>query len=107
MDPSCGYAEYPFVAEFCDSVVPYRDRRHGGIVGLVEEMLALQERLGPLRGLPSEERAELERRVAQVDRDIDEAVYKLYGLTAAERRLVEGDAEALSTEAFPPTGLPP
>ena len=26
MDPSGGYAEYPFVAEFYDSVIPYRDR---------------------------------------------------------------------------------
>jgi hypothetical protein len=29
-------------------------------------------------------------RVAQVDRAIDEAVYALYGLTDAERRLVAG-----------------
>lgn len=35
--------------------------------------------------------AKLERRVAQVDRDIDEAVHALYGLTGAERRLVGGD----------------
>jgi hypothetical protein len=39
--------------------------------------------------MPSEERAELERRTAQVDRAIDEAVYELYGLTDAERLLVE------------------
>ena len=57
----------------------------------VEEMLRLQERRQPLRDAPSEERAEVERRVAQVDRDIDEAVHALYGLTDAERRLVEGD----------------
>lgn len=44
-----------------------------------------------MRSTPSEERAELERRVAQVDRDIDEAVYALYGLTDSERRLVEGE----------------
>ena len=31
------------------------------------------------------------RRVAQVDRANDEAVYALYGLTEVERRLVEGD----------------
>jgi type I restriction-modification system DNA methylase subunit len=70
---------------------PEEKRRHDRIVGQVEEMLALQERLGPLRGIPSEARAELERRIAQVDRAIDEAVYALYGLTDAERRLVEGE----------------
>ena len=69
---------------------PTEKRQQDGIVGLVEEMLALQERLGPLRDTPSEERAELERRVAQVDLAIDEAVYAPYSLTDAERRLVEG-----------------
>ena len=39
---------------------------------------------------PSEERAELERRVAQVDQDIDAAAYALYGLTDSERGLVNG-----------------
>lgn len=34
--------------------------------------------------------AELERRIAQADWAIDEAVYALYGLTDAERRLEEG-----------------
>ena len=33
----------------------------------------------------------MERRVAQVDRDIDEEVYVLYGLTDVERRLLEGE----------------
>jgi type I restriction-modification system DNA methylase subunit len=70
---------------------PADKRQHDSIVGLVEEMLALQERLAPLRGMPSEERLELERRIAQVDRALDEAVYALYGLTDAERRLVEGE----------------
>ena len=70
---------------------PQEKRQHDGIVDLVEDMLALQARLGPLRGTPSEERAELERHIAQVDRDIDEAVYALYGLTDAERQLVEGE----------------
>ena len=45
----------------------------------------------PLPPTPSEEGAELERRVAKLDQDIDGAVYTLYGLTDAERRLVEGE----------------
>ncbi len=62
---------------------------HDHIVELVEEMLALQERLVPLRDVPTEEQAVLERRAALVDRDIDEAVYTLYGLTDREQHLVE------------------
>ncbi len=70
---------------------PSEKRQHDGVVGLVMEMLTLEERLRPLRDTPSEERAYLERRVAQVDRAIDEAVYTLYGLADWERRLVEGN----------------
>lgn len=70
---------------------PLADSNSSDLIALVEEMLALQARLSPLRSTPSEERAELERRVAQVDWAIDEAVYALYGLTDAERRLVEGE----------------
>jgi SAM-dependent methyltransferase len=68
---------------------PEEKRQHDRVVGLVEEMLALQERVAPLRNVPSEERAELERHIVQVDWAIDEAVYELYGLTDAERLLVE------------------
>lgn len=59
------------------------------IIHLVERMLALQERLVPLRETPCDERDALVREIAQVDRQIDEAVYDLYGLTQEERKLVE------------------
>jgi hypothetical protein len=81
----------PLPIRVLDLDKPQEKRQHDRIVGLVEQILALQERLAPLRDTPSEERAELERRIAQVDRAIDEAVYALYGLTDAERRLVEGE----------------
>ena len=59
------------------------------IVGLIEKMLALQERLAPIRNVASTQRDDLLRQVAQVDSAIDEAVYDLYGLTKAERRIIE------------------
>lgn len=81
----------PLPIHTLDLAKPGETRQYDSIVGLVEEMLALQERLAPLRSTPSEARAELERRVTDVDLAIDDAVYALYGLTDAERRLVEGE----------------
>jgi hypothetical protein len=37
------------------------------------------------------EREQLEREIAGTDREIDDLVYDLYGLTAAERALVEAE----------------
>lgn len=68
---------------------PEERRQHDEIVELVEGTLALQRRLWQLQTTHSEERAELERKVAQMELAIDEAVYILYNLTNAEKRLVE------------------
>ena len=54
---------------------------------LVERMLELNKRL---KGAVGREREELERRIERTDREIDELVYELYGLTEEERRVVEG-----------------
>lgn len=62
---------------------------HHRLVALVEEMLALQARLAPLRSMPTSERDDLLRAIERKDREIDGAVYDLYGLAEAERKLVE------------------
>jgi len=43
------------------------------------------------QGYPSD-RSALERQITAIDRQIDELVYELYGLTADEIRIVEGSA---------------
>jgi hypothetical protein len=40
--------------------------------------------------LEDDERAALQKRIAQVDEEIDQIVYELYGLTGEEIRIVEG-----------------
>ena len=62
---------------------------HDAIVGKVEWMLDLQARLGPIRDVPTTARDDLQREVERVDSEIDDLVYELYGLTEAERRIVE------------------
>jgi len=60
------------------------------MVELVERMLDLHKQL-PKAKTPHESEA-LQRQIAFTDRQIDELVYELYGLTKDEIRVVEGAA---------------
>jgi len=64
-------------------------RLHASLVALVQRMLGLHERLAARGDLLDEERGQIEREIERTDREIDELVYDLYGLTQEERRLVE------------------
>jgi len=61
--------------------------KHDAIVRLVERMLAAKKQLAKARA--DADRQYHERRCAKLDQQIDELVYKLYGLTDEERTLVE------------------
>jgi len=65
------------------------DKRHVHLVALVQRMLDLHQRLAAKGKVHDEERAQIEREIDRTDREIDDLVYDLYGLTAAERALVE------------------
>ena len=59
---------------------------------LVEKMLALQKERQSLRREDDLDRVRnLERQIEQVDEEIDERVYALYGLTEEEIKIVEGE----------------
>jgi hypothetical protein len=72
--------------------------RHDRMVTLVERTLKLHERLPVVRA--EHERTLLLRHITAIDRQIDQLVYELYGLTDEEVRIVE---EATSEE---PSGTP-
>lgn len=61
--------------------------RHSRTVKCVEAMLQLHQSLASAR-TPAE-RTLLERQIASTDREIDQLVYELYGLTEEEIRIVE------------------
>ena len=69
---------------------PTEKKRYDALVALVDRMLELNKRLAPLRHTYSNERDELLRQVEQTDKEIDNLVYDLYGLTEEERKIVEG-----------------
>jgi len=65
---------------------------HDNLVTLVDKMLKLNKRLATLSEFDAVPRATLEKEIEHTDKDIDTLVYKLYGLTAGEIRLIESRA---------------
>jgi hypothetical protein len=64
--------------------------RHDRMVGLVERMLELHERLAEVR--IERERTVIGAQISATDRQIDRLVYDLYGLTEEEMAVVEGES---------------
>jgi hypothetical protein len=62
--------------------------QHDRMVELVENMLELHKKLASA-GLPVEKEL-IQRRIDTVDRQIDNLVYQLYGITDKEIEIVEG-----------------
>lgn len=61
--------------------------QHDRMVGLVNRMLELHERL--TRAKIERERTVIQHQISATDRQIDRLVYDLYGLTEAEIEIVE------------------
>ncbi|MCX6135916.1 MAG: Eco57I restriction-modification methylase domain-containing protein [Ignavibacteriales bacterium] len=89
-----GYFEYKsmYVGQLPIRRINYSDPadnvRHDHIVRLVEQMLDSKKKLGTAK--TEAETNRLETLCATIDRQIDEAVYELYGLTEEEIKIVEG-----------------
>jgi len=60
---------------------------------LVHRILDLHQRLAAKGDLPDSEREQIEREIDHTDREIDDLVYDLYGLTAEERALIEAEVK--------------
>ncbi len=66
---------------------PTDKANHDNLVKLVEQMLALNKQLAAAKAPQTQ--TVLQRRIDATDKQIDELVYQLYGLTAAEIEIVE------------------
>jgi adenine-specific DNA-methyltransferase len=78
----------PFPIRTIDFSNDVEKAKHDNIVSLVEQMLKAKEELAVAKLDSDVQRLEL--RCATLDRQIDEAVYELYGLTEEETKIVEG-----------------
>jgi hypothetical protein len=59
------------------------------LIKLVDKMLSLHKRLNELGDKKTDERAKIEEEIKKTDAEIDELVYKLYGITEEEKRIIE------------------
>jgi len=59
-------------------------------VALVTEMLNLQKEQAAAERMLDDKQHRLAKRIEEVDKAIDQAVYQLYGLTEDEVRVVKG-----------------
>jgi hypothetical protein len=66
--------------------------RHDTAVPPVDSMLDLNRKKHsvPPCGIAPSELDRLEREIASTDREIDELIYELYGITEEERKIMEG-----------------
>jgi type I restriction-modification system DNA methylase subunit len=67
---------------------PTDKSRHDRMVEMVEEMLTLHKQLASAK--TEHEKTALQRQIDATDKQIDQLVYQLYGLTEEETRIVEG-----------------
>lgn len=70
------------------TLTPSEKPTHDKLVALVEKMLALHQQLAAAK--TPQDTTQLQRQIAATDKQIDQLVYALYGLTDDEIALVEG-----------------
>ena len=59
------------------------------IIKLADKMLSLNKRLNEFGDKKTDERARIEEEIKKTDKEIDELVYKLYGITEEEKKVIE------------------
>lgn len=70
---------------------PAEKSHHDQMVNLVETMLDLHEKLAAAK--TEQDQTPIKRQIEVTDKQIDELVYELYGLTEEEKKIVEGVEE--------------
>jgi hypothetical protein len=66
----------------------FEKRLHDELVALVDIMLDLNKKIQAAKG---NERERIQRQIEKTDREIDDMVYKLHGITNKESKIIEGE----------------
>jgi len=56
---------------------------------LVDKILSLNKHINKLKNKQTDQKAQLEKEIQKLDNEIDEEVYKLYGITEEEKKIIE------------------
>jgi metal-sulfur cluster biosynthetic enzyme len=71
-----------------DFSIAYEKQTYDKIIFLIEVMLNLKEKICISKG---SEKDQIQRKIEKTDKEIDDLVYKLYGITAKEKKIIEGE----------------
>jgi type I restriction-modification system DNA methylase subunit len=63
------------------------------LIKLVDKMLSLNKRLNKIGDKKTDERTKIEEEIKKTDAEIDEIVYKIYGMNEKEKKIIEGGLE--------------
>ena len=65
------------------------DEEQKKLIKYVDEILVLNKRLAEIKDKITDEKVRLEKEIQNLDNEIDEEVYKLYGITEEEKKIIE------------------
>lgn len=69
--------------------IPVPKTKNPHLEKLASRMLDLNQRLAELQDKPTDEKREIEEEIQRVDKEIDALVYKLYGISEDEKKIIE------------------
>lgn len=69
--------------------IPIPKLKDPQLTKLVARMLELKQRLIALQDKPIDEEKDIKQEIISLDSEIDEIVYKLYGINQEERKIIE------------------
>ena len=59
-------------------------------IKVVNQLLALQEESKKIGDKLTDRKAEIEKKLKEIDLEIDQMIYKVYGITEKEQKIIEG-----------------
>jgi hypothetical protein len=69
--------------------LPNAEVENSVFMNLVNKMLFLNKRLNKIGDKLTDERTRIENEIKKTDGQIDELIYKIYGITEAEKEIIE------------------
>ncbi len=78
-----------FLIPFCFPEIDSKNSDYDKIVVKVERMIQLNKKLSQIGDKKTDERVKIEDEIKRTDKEIDELVYKIYGITEEEKKIIE------------------
>jgi len=78
---------YSYAKNFPIKIIPLEEQQP--IINLVDKMLSLNKRHNEIGDKQTDERTKIEEEIKRTDKEIDEFVYKIYGITDEEKKVIE------------------